>query len=96
MRLSLNKALALDKILRERLNDIKHLRLQSATEKTTRFMARETEEVTSPTYDITELDKKAIQIQTALFDLDASIKEANAKTEIDIEANITFLLSPLE
>jgi hypothetical protein len=95
MRITLNKALALDKMLRERLNDIKRLRSESALIRTTRFTSRDTEETITPTYDIKDLDIRAIQLQTALFEIDAGIKEANARTEIAIEANLPLLLSPL-
>jgi hypothetical protein len=96
MKITLNKALALDKMLRERLNDMKRLRSEASFIKTSTYLSRDLEEKQEPTYDIKMLDKRATMLQTAIFELDAGVKEANAKTEIEIEVNIPFLLSPLE
>jgi len=95
MRITVNKALALDKMLRERSNDLKRLRGDVAVRKTSYFN-RETSEEVVPQYDVKLLDKKILSLQTAIFELDAQVKAANASNIIEIEGNLNELLSPLE
>jgi len=49
-----------------------------------------------PMYDIKAVDKKIIEINKALFNIDKRIKESNAKTTIDIDLNFDKLMSEIE
>ena len=82
MQLTINKALVMGKTIRERINDLKTLR-QGVTTKRTLFT--EQREVTEPTYDIRELDKRILNLQKIAFQLESAIKEQN---------NITFVYMP--
>jgi hypothetical protein len=97
MRITVNKALALDKMLRERANDLKRLRSEVAVKKTSYFGAgRESSEETVPQYDVKLMDRKILALQTAIFELDATVKAANAQTMVEITGSMEELLSPLE
>jgi hypothetical protein len=97
MRISVNKALALDKMLRERASDLKRLRSEVAVKKTSYYGAnRETSEETVPQYDVKLLDRKILMLQTAIFELDATVKATNASTMMEVPGNMEELLSPLE
>lgn len=82
MQLTINKALVMGKTIRERINDLKTLR-QGVTTKRTMFT--EQREVTEPTYDIRELDKRILNLQKVAYQLESAIKEQN---------NITFVYIP--
>ena len=53
------------------------------------------EEITEPKYDIKEVDKKIVELETFLFRADAAVKHANATTSISLNADVEKLLSPL-
>ena len=97
MRITVNKALALDKMLRERANDLKRLRSDVSVKKTSYFgVGRESSEETVPQYDVKLMDRKILALQTAIFELDATVKAANAQTMVEITGSMEELLSPLE
>ena len=51
---------------------------------------------TKPQYDPKVVDAKVVELETFLFKLDASIKRANAKAIIEIEADVDKLLEPIK
>jgi len=97
MRISINRALALDRLLKERVNDLKRLRSEVAVKKVSSWMSREgqQEEIT-PQYDIRKLDRKALLLQQAIYEIDAMVKESNASTTVELSTSIDELLTPLE
>ena len=97
--MTVNEAMVLMKAVRERLNELKGLRDKVAVEKTTTYpwqTDKEKIEKIEVKYDIKAVDKKATELEMFLFKVDAAIKQANAKTEIAITADVDKLLAPLE
>jgi hypothetical protein len=52
--------------------------------------------VVEPQYDVKAVDKKIVELELFLFKADAAVKQANATTQINIEANVDMLLAPLQ
>lgn len=89
---TVNKLLAMEKSLRERLGQLNELKNQSARET---FWMKE-EKTEKPTYDIKMVDKKIASINKALFEINHTIKESNAKTQVEVSMNYDELVSPIE
>jgi hypothetical protein len=80
--------------LQSRLSELKELKGQATTRRISRFDGKETTE--EPTYDIKLVDKKCAMITTALFKIDQAIKEANAKTKVELDVDYDALVMPIE
>ena len=94
MGITVNQILVLMKAVRERLNSLKSLATQVSTRDI--YLYGDNREKTSePQYDIKEVDKKVVQLEKWLFKADAAIKQANAVTIVDVEADVDVLLDPL-
>lgn len=48
-----------------------------------------------PLYDVVKVDEKITNINNALFEITATIKQVNAITEIDLSVDFKLLMSPL-
>jgi hypothetical protein len=81
MLVTINKALVLGKVIRERMNDLKQLRSNVSTKRTSLFGERQ--DVVEPTYDIKELDKQILKLQKMAFELESTIKEQNNITMVE-------------
>lgn len=92
MQVTINKLLAMEKSLRERLNQLNELKSQSSR-RTIWDTDNKREE---PTYDIKAVDKKITAINKALFEINHSIKESNAKTTLNIDVDYNSLVSEIE
>jgi len=92
-KLSINEAMVTAKALRGRLGELSGLRSQSATRET---YYGEKNKVVEPTYDVKILDKKCVEIENALLEIDSRIKQSNAVTLIEIEADAKGLMSPIQ
>lgn len=90
--ITINMALAMEKSLRSRLSQLEELKTQSA--KRSFFENDKVKE--EPTYDIKKVDKKITAINKALFELNHKVKESNAKTSVEVEADYDQLVSELE
>lgn len=88
---TINLLLAMEKSLRERLNQLNELKTQSS--RRTYYTEEKREE---PTYDIKLVDKKITAINKALFTMNHKIKESNAKTTVDVDVDYDKLVSELE
>lgn len=100
MKETVNSAMVLLKMLKERLAELRNLRTSVATDRTTTMPwgdeGKRIEEI-KVKYDIKLLDKKVTEIEYACFKIDSSIKQSNAKTEIEMPGiDVEKLLSPLE
>jgi hypothetical protein len=82
----------MEKSLRERLNQLNELKSQSAR-RTIWDTDNKREE---PTYDIKAVDKKITAINKALFEINHSIKESNAKTTLNVNVDYDSLVSEIE
>lgn len=92
MKVTVNKLLAMEKSLRERLNQLKALEEKSAT----RSIWDDKNKTDEPTYEIKKVDKKITAINKALFEINYSIKESNAKTVLEVGLNYDDLVSEIE
>jgi len=96
--LTVNEAMVLMKAIRERVGDLKNIRMNTTVKSKTRrgFGENQYEEETEPQYDVKAVDRRITELQNWLFIADAAIKQANARTEIKVEADVEKLLAPLE
>jgi hypothetical protein len=85
----------MQKALKTRLQQLNELKT-SCTQRTiyASFGDRQgrTEE---PTYDIKQVDKKIVSINSAMFHMDAAIKAKNAEVKIDIDIDYDQLASEI-
>lgn len=94
MKVTINGGLVAQKTLRERLNDLKSLRMQNTNSSSMSYGDRV--QTTEPKYDVKVLDKRVVEIQNALFQIEQAIKQANALTDINIDVDLTVLMRPLD
>lgn len=92
--MTVNELMVLMKVVRERKSDLANLREQVSTRER-RFHIDANREI-EPMYSVQEVDKKVVELQNFLFQADSVIKQANAKTTVDIEYNADSLLAPLK
>ncbi len=92
--MTINEILVLSKTVRERVNGLKGLRSQVSQKESFLYGANE-KKVVDPQYDVKIVDKKITELEMWLFKADSSIKQSNAKTQVDIEADVDKLLAPL-
>ena len=97
--MTINECMALQKAVRERVNELKNLRDEVAVERKTSYLLsddREKIESLDVKYDVKKVDKKITELEIFLFKVDSKIKQKNASTQVDIAADVDKLLSPLE
>ena len=92
--MTINEALSLVKVVKERLAELKSLRDRVAVRESTLYDERE--RITEPQYDVKAVDRKIAELETFLFEADSSIKQANATTKIDLNYSVGSLLKPLQ
>lgn len=93
MKITINQALVLGKTIRQRLGELQTLR-NSVSSKETRWTGADRTEIT-PQYDLKELDKRVVELENFIYFLDSSIKQSNAVTLVEIDADVQTLLAPL-
>jgi hypothetical protein len=91
---SINAWLSMKNSLQARLSELKDMKGQASTRHISRYDGKE--DIIEPTYSIKEIDKKSSRITTALFLIDQAIKEANAKTVVELDVNYDDLVQPIE
>lgn len=93
--MTINELLVLQKAVRERKNELSSLRSQVSTKE--RFFSMNQEnKVVEPQYDVKAVDKKIVELELFLFKADAAVKQANATTQVNVDANVDVLLAPLQ
>lgn len=95
-KMTINEALSLTTIVKRRVSELQSLRSEVSTVKTSSYFEPKKEEKIEPQYDVKAVDKKITELETFLFKADSKIKQANAKTEIEIETEVDKLLEPLQ
>lgn len=93
--MTINELLCLIKAVRDRLSSLKGIRGQVTTSTVSFYGDTQRKEVT-PQYDVKAVDKKIVELETWLFKADAAIKQANAITKVDIDADVEKLLASVE
>ena len=90
--MTINEALSLAKVVRERVGSLRKMREQVSTKE---HYFSGTEKSREPTYDVKAVDAKITELELFLFQIDAKIKQSNAVTQINVQADPAILLSPL-
>jgi len=91
--MTVNELMTIMKIARERVNDLKDLRLKVSTRE--RFYGT-VERTVEPEYDVKIVDKKITSLQNFIVIADMKIKNSNAITTVDIDVGVDNLLEPLQ
>jgi hypothetical protein len=91
-KVSVNRLLAMEKSLRERLGQLNELKNDAKRE----FHWVKEDKTEKPTYDIKKVDKKIVQINKALFEINHRIKECNASTMLEVDVDYNSLVSEIE
>ena len=68
----------------------------SVGKETNWYGERDKTEKIEPQYDVKTVDAKIVEIEVFLYKIDAAIKQSNAATQLDMEANLESLLAPLQ
>jgi len=92
-KITINEILSLQKAVRERLNSLKGLRDKVSTKD---IWMGEREKVVEPQYNVKDVDVRITELETWLFKADSAVKQSNAVTQIELEADVSVLLRPLE
>ena len=92
MKNSVSTWLSMSANLRSRLKDIQEMKSSASTRK----IFQDKDVVEEPTYSIKDLDKKSVDIHNALFQIDKSIKESNARTDIELDVDYTKLMEAIQ
>lgn len=95
--MTINSLLCHQKSLKKRKEELESIRIHT-TNRTRRIAIDKSETIDEPLYDIKKVDKKIVQINKALLKIDEEIKQSNAKTMVDMPANMDFdnLMSEVE
>jgi hypothetical protein len=91
---TVNAWLSMKNSLQSRLSELKDMKNNATTRRISEWDGKK--ETVEPTYDIKFIDKKCAQITTALFKIDRAIKEANAKTKVELDVDYDALVTPIE
>jgi hypothetical protein len=96
--MTINEAMALQKAVKTRWSELVRLRDSVAVERETTWFGepKSKKEDLKVKYDVKTVDKKITELHIFLFKIDAAIKQVNAKTEINISADVDSLLAPLQ
>ena len=98
--LTINEGMVLQKAVGSRVAELKALRAQVAIKNETMWYREDKnndkKDTIEPQFDVKKVDKKIVELELFLFKLESKIKQTNAMTKIDIEADVDKLLSPLE
>lgn len=95
--MTVNEAISLQKAVRGRVQELKSLRSEVAASKETNWYGeRDKTEKVEPQFDVKVVDAKIVEIELFLYKIDAAIKQSNAATEINVDANLESLLAPLQ
>ena len=96
MQITINQLLEMRKRLQDRKNELSQLVTGSAQETRQRYHDN-SEHITKSKYDVVDLDTRVSEINDAMYQIDSKIKEANARTKIDMDEGFDFkkLISPI-
>ena len=91
--MSVNKLLEMQKALKERRNQLEKLTVENS--KATHWYGS-AEKLEEPKYNPTALDKMVTDINNALFEISATIKESNAITKVEVAVDFSDLMKPIQ
>ena len=90
--ITVNELMVVMHTVRDRMHDLKELRLRVST--TERYFGN-VESTKEPEYDVKLVDKKITELQNFIVRADMKIKMSNSKTLIDLDVDVDGLLEPL-
>lgn len=90
---TINEALIMTKMARDRLASLRQLRSQVSVKET--FFGTK-EKLVEPQYDVRAVDAKIVELENFIYMTEAAIKASNAKTRIQVTHEMGDLLSPLK
>ena len=90
--ITVNELMVVMHTVRDRMHDLKELRLKVST--TDRYFGN-VESTKEPEYDVKLVDKKITELQNFIVKADMKIKMSNSKTLIDMDVDVDGLLEPL-
>ena len=93
--MTINELLGLIKIVKVRASELRSLRSQISTKESWSYSDNR-EKYVEPQYDVKAVDRKITELETFIFKADSAIKQSNAVTKIDIDAQVDNLLAPLQ
>lgn len=83
---TINTLLCLEKSLKARAAQLKELAVENS--KRTRWL--DGNKMDEPAYDVKRVDAKLVKLTKALFNIDMKIKEANARTKVEMDDDFNF------
>jgi phosphoribosylaminoimidazole-succinocarboxamide synthase len=92
MEMSVSKLLEMQKALKDRRRQLEDLLKETSTETSWRDMSQKEKR---PVYQVVKVDEKLVKINSALFEIAAEIKQANAQTKIEVAVDFQDLMSPI-
>jgi hypothetical protein len=90
---TINEALIMTKMTRDRLASLRQLRSQVSVKET--FFGTK-ERLVEPQYDVRAVDAKIVELENFIYMTEAAIKASNARTKIQVTHEMGDLLSPLK
>lgn len=94
MKMTVNESMVLIKTVKGRLAELSSLRSNSASRET-RTMSGEERKI-EPLYDVKALDTRCTELRNFLLTVESKIKQSNAVTTIEVDADTKELLAPIE
>lgn len=92
--LTINEAIALINQLKSRKSALSAMRQEVST-KESHWYGEQRQKIVEPQYDVKSLDQKIVELDNWLFQLDAAVKAANARTTLGLKVPVEELLKPL-
>lgn len=90
--ITVNRVLEMQKALKERRNQLEKLVIENSKETRWYGQAEKTE---TPLYNAADLDARVVQINNALFEISAVLKESNATTKVTVDVDFVAMMSPI-
>jgi hypothetical protein len=96
VKMTINEAMVLAKAIRGRYAELSSMR--SANSNREIFYSEDNtspKRVVEPTYDVKDIDKRCVELENFLLQVESKIKQSNAMTTIEVDADMKVLLAPL-
>jgi len=96
---TVNELLVAKNALMERRNALSRLSGQCIRRSKRTYLDRNEKEVTEldqSRFDVEDVEAKIADVSEAIFNIDRSIKMANAKTQVEIELDVNDLMRPVK
>lgn len=95
VKLTINESMVLAKAIRGRYAELSSMRSANSNRETYYATANEPKRVVEPTYDVKDIDRRCVELENFLLQVESKIKQSNAMTVIEVDADVKLLLAPL-